>query len=209
MKALEDLQAHYPDLEPSMHTISDTCDLIVTGYMNGGKVLTCGNGGSAADSEHIVGELLKSFEKVRPLSDDITGKIKSAYPDLESRFAENLQMPLPAISLTSHFAFSTAFGNDVDPAFTFAQALLGLGKAGDVLLGLTTSGNSENVVLAAKLGKALGIRTVGLTGEDGGELLNICDLCIRVPAARTYRVQEYHIAVYHAICRAVEDSFFS
>ena len=208
MKAFDDLQASYPDLVPAIDSIRDACDLIVSSYINGGKVLTCGNGGSAADAEHIVGELLKSFEKKRPLSDEIITKIRSGCPELEGQFAEYLQMPLPAIALTAHLAFSTAFGNDVDPAFVFAQQLLGLGRAGDILIGLTTSGDSKNVVLATNLAKALGIKSIGLTGSGGGALLDICDICIRVPATRTYRVQEYHVAVYHAVCRAVEDSFF-
>jgi D-sedoheptulose 7-phosphate isomerase len=208
VKALDDLQAHYPELAAAMDNIHDACDLVVSAYMNGGKVLTCGNGGSAADAEHIVGELLKSFELPRPLSQDIADQIREGCPDDADRFLERLQMPLPAVSLTSHLSFSTAFANDEDPALVFAQALLGLGEAGDVLIALSTSGNSQNVVLAARLAAALGIRVVGLTGKHGGELAAASEVSIRVPADRTYRVQEYHVAVYHAMCRAIEDAFF-
>lgn len=208
MKALEDLEAHYPELAPVMEDIHDACDSIVSSYMSGGKVLTCGNGGSAADAEHIVGELLKSFELKRPLSDEVEAQIREGCPEEADRFAERLQMPLPAISLTAHLAFSTAFANDQDPSLVFAQALLGLGKSGDVLFSLTTSGSSENVVLAAKLAGALGIKTVTLTGGGGGQIKACSDICICAPADRTYRVQEYHVAIYHAICRAIEDGFF-
>lgn len=208
MTALDELTTHYPELEHVMDSIRGVCDTIVTCYKNGGKVLTCGNGGSAADAEHIVGELLKSFELARPLSDEIAVNIRDACPDEAERLIGRLQMPLPAIALTSHLSFSTAFANDEDPALVFAQGLLGLGKPGDVLIALSTSGNSQNVVLAAKLAKALDIRTVGMTGSGGGALGDICDRCIRAPAERTYRIQEYHLAIYHAICLAVEGVFF-
>jgi D-sedoheptulose 7-phosphate isomerase len=208
VKALDDLQAHYPELERTMESVHDACDMIVSTYMNGGKVLTCGNGGSAADAEHIVGELLKSFELKRPLSDQIASQIRESCPDEAQLFIDQLQMPLSALSLTSHLAFSTAFANDEEPSLVFAQALLGLAKAGDVLVALSTSGTSENVVLAVKLARALGVRTIGLTGKNGGSLPGICDICICAPAERTYRVQEYHVAIYHAICRAIEDGFF-
>ena len=208
MKALDDLQAHYPELSGAMDSVHDACEVIVSTYKNGGKVLTCGNGGSAADAEHIVGELLKSFELPRPLSDEIAGQIRETCPDDAEKFIRLLQMPLPAISLTSHLSFSTAFANDEDPALVFSQGLLGLGKKGDSLIALSTSGNSENVLLAVKLSRALGIHSIGMSGRTGGSLRDLCEICICVPAERTYRIQEYHIAVYHAICRVAEDTFF-
>ncbi len=208
MNPLDDLQAHYPELESIMGPIRAACDMIASTYRNGGKILTCGNGGSAADAEHIVGELLKSFELKRPLSEEIVSLIRENCPEEAERLIGRLQMPLPALALTSHLSFSTAFSNDEEPALVFAQGLLGLGKAGDVLIAISTSGNSENVVLAAKLAQALGIGTVGLSGTDGGRLKSICEICVCAPAEQTYRIQEYHVAVYHAMCREIENTFF-
>ena len=208
MGVFEELYKCYPELGPAKGAIEKARDLIVTSYKEKGKVLTCGNGGSAADAEHIVGELLKSFEARRLLSNEVVSRIKDNCGDEAGGFIQNLEMPLPAIALTSHPSFTTAYANDVDPKYVFAQQLLGLGRSGDVLIAISTSGCSKNVVLAAKLALALEICTIGMTGSTGGELAEICDVCIRVPADRTYRAQEYHLAVYHAICRCVENTFF-
>ena len=208
MKLMEELYSHFSELRSVDPELQSAVELIIASYKSGGKVLTCGNGGSAADAEHIVGELLKSFEIERPLTREIKDAIRSASPDEAELFIERLQMPLPAIALTSHLSFSTAFSNDVNGELVFSQQLLGLAKPGDTLIALSTSGNSRNVVLAAKLAKALQVHTIGITGSGGGSLGSLCDICIRAPSDITYRAQEYHLAIYHAICRIVERHFF-
>ena len=208
MKPMEELYSHFSELRSVDPEMQSAVELIIASYKSGGKVLTCGNGGSAADAEHIVGELLKSFEIERPLTREIEDAIRSASPDEAELFIKRLQMPLPAIALTSHLSFSTAFSNDVNGELVFSQQLLGLAKPGDTLIALSTSGNSRNVVLAAKLAKALQVHTIGITGSGGGSLGSLCDICIRAPSDITYRAQEYHLAIYHAICRIVERHFF-
>ena len=208
MKLMEELYSHFSELRSVDPELQSAVELIIASYKSGGKVLTCGNGGSAADAEHIVGELLKSFEIERPLTREIEDAIRSASPDEAELFIKRLQMPLPAIALTSHLSFSTAFSNDVNGELVFSQQLLGLAKPGDTLIALSTSGNSRNVVLAAKLAKALQVHTIGITGSGGGSLGSLCDICIRAPSDITYRAQEYHLAIYHAICRIVERHFF-
>lgn len=208
MDLLTELTAHYTELENLVPDIQSATGIIITTYKSGGKVLTCGNGGSAADAEHIVGELLKSFEVERPLTPELEKAIRSYCPDDAPLFTQQLQMPLPAIALTAHPSFSTAFANDVQGELVFAQQLLGLAKRGDTLIALSTSGNSENVVLAVKLARALEIGTVGLTGREGGLLGDLCDVCIKTPTEITYRAQEYHLAIYHAMCRIIERRFF-
>ena len=208
MKLMEELYSHFSELRSVDPELQSAVELIIASYKSGGKVLTCGNGGSAADAEHIVGELLKSFEIERPLTREIEDAIRSASPDEAELFIKRLQMPLPAIALTSHLSFSTAFSNDVNGELVFSQQLLGLAKPGDTLIALSTSGNSRNVVLAVKLAKALQVHTIGITGRGGGSLGNLCDICIKAPSDITYRAQEYHLAIYHAICRIVERHFF-
>lgn len=195
------------ELEVCAEDIKSAFEIMRDCYRNGGKLLVCGNGGSAADSEHIVGELMKEFMKKRPLSSELSEKLKEQGEEGE-RLSKSLQAPLPAISLCGLPAFSTAFQNDADPAFTFAQQVLGYGKEGDVLLGLSTSGNSENVVMATRTAKALGLSTVALTGESGGKLKELCDVCIRVPSNSTPKIQEMHLPIYHALCAMLEEEFF-
>ncbi len=151
---------------------------------------------------------MKGFRKRRKISSEFRKKVSKIYPKEAKEICDNLQMPLPAISLTSHISFTTAFNNDMNPEFTFAQQLLGLGRKGDVLIALSTSGKAKNVINACKLAKVLGIKTIALTGKDGGALKNICDVTIRVPEEETLLIQEYHLPIYHAICSAVEDIFF-
>ena len=175
-------------------------------YSACGKILLCGNGGSAADSEHIAGELLKGFLTKRTPNDrELTG-LSLALGSEE--LAGKLQRGIPAIPLPSMSAAISAFSNDVDPELVYAQLVYALGKKGDVLIGLSTSGNSKNVVHAIKIAKSLGIKTIALTGRDGGELKNIADVTIRVPATETYKVQEYHLPIYHAICAEAERILF-
>ncbi|MBU0533867.1 MAG: SIS domain-containing protein [Candidatus Omnitrophica bacterium] len=205
---VEKLCKRHPDLIACKKDIESAIDTVKECYKNNNKVLTCGNGGSAADAEHIVGELMKGSRKKRKVSSVFSEKIKGFYPQECKQLCDNLQIPLPAISLTSHLSFTTAFNNDMNPEFTFTQQLFGLGKEGDVLIALSTSGNAKNVINACKLAKVLGIKTIALTGKDGGTLKDICDIVIRVPEEETFLVQEYHLPIYHAICSAIENEFF-
>ncbi len=177
-------------------------------YENGGKVLICGNGGSASDAEHIVGELMKSFLLKRKIKDEDIAKIQALYPGDSEYLSGHLQGALPAISLVSQTSISSAFINDVAPDMVFAQQVYGYANKGDVLIGLSTSGNSKNVVNAIKIARSFGLVTVGMTGEGGGRMKELCDAVIMVPATETYRIQEYHLPVYHALCAMLEHEFF-
>lgn len=202
IEILKSLYTDFPGLQVISGEIEGALDILLEVYKRGNKLLVCGNGGSAADSEHIVGELMKGFRLNRPLSDSMRMEIECQ--EEGTRLAEFLQEPLPAISLTAHTALSTAFNNDVSSETVFAQQVLGYGKEGDVLLGISTSGNSLNVVNAVRVAKALRIKTIGLTGRHGGKLKDLCDVTIAVPEEETYKVQELHLPVYHALCAAVE-----
>ncbi len=207
-KEIEKLCKRHPALVSCKKDIESAIDLIKKSYKKGNKVITCGNGGSAADAEHIVGELMKGSRKKRKVLPDFRKKAGKVYPKEADKICDNLQIPLSAVSLTSHISFTTAFNNDMNPEFVFAQQLLGLGKQGDILIALSTSGKAKNVINACKLAKVLGIKTIALTGKNGGELKNICDIVIRVPEEETLLIQEYHLPIYHAICSAIEDEFF-
>ena len=201
MKHIEICIQRYPALAICRKEIEEAVALICKMYHQSGKLLLCGNGGSAADCEHISGELLKGFLLHRPpLAEEIDG--------LRPEIAAGLQRGIQAIPLTSLSALSTAFGNDVAPENTFAQAVFALGSQGDVFLGLSTSGNAENVCRAAEVARKKGLPTVALTGESGGRLAPLCDVAIRVPAKETYQIQEFHLPVYHAICAQVEENLF-
>lgn len=176
-------------------------------YASGGKLLICGNGGSAADSEHIVGELMKSFKMKRPIDAAVAERLKEMGED-GVNLAEKLEGTLPAIALCGHTALSTAFGNDKDGFMTFAQQVYGYGCAGDVLLCLTTSGNSMNCVYAAEVAKAKGMTVVAITGASGGRMKELSDICIALPERETYLVQELTLPVYHWLCAELETAFF-
>ncbi|MDD5454231.1 MAG: SIS domain-containing protein [Candidatus Ratteibacteria bacterium] len=206
--SLDKLYKRYPSLVCCKKDINQAIALIKECYKKDNKIITCGNGGSAADAEHIVGELMKGSRKKRKVSPKFRKQLSGIYPKEAKRICDNLQMPLPAISLTSHISFTTAFNNDMNPQFTFAQQLFGLGKKGDVLIALSTSGNAKNVINACRLAKILGIKTIALTGKNGGELKKICDVVIRVPEEDTLSIQEYHLPIYHTICSVIEDMFF-
>ena len=171
-------------------------------------MLVCGNGGSAADAEHIVGELMKGFLLPRRLTPDIQSKLRKSAGEDGERLCVSLQIALPAISLASHTSLLSAFGNDVGVHLAFAQQVLGYGAAGDVLLGISTSGKSENVILALKTARSLGLVTLGLTGLSGGLMSECCDVTIKAPADNTHEIQEYHLPIYHAVCAEVEAHFF-
>ena len=201
VKILDELFERYPTLEKCRCAISAAVDMLIAAYVNGGKVLVCGNGGSASDAEHIVGELLKKFKKHRDIPEPVAAKLR---PELAAR----LEGSLPAVSLVSMSGIMTAFANDVAWETAFAQQVLGLAKIGDVLIALSTSGNSENCVAAAEVMKAVGGKTIAFTGVKESKLSGICDTTVRVPETETYKVQELHLPVYHALCAAVEEELF-
>lgn len=208
MKYLEELIERYPALSSVKEEIKKSYELLETCYVDGGKLLIAGNGGSCADAEHIVGELMKGFVKHRSVSDEFKEALKEIDPELGSALAQKLQGGLPAIALTGHPGLSTAFLNDVDGEMIFAQQTYGYGKKGDVLLGISTSGNSKNVMYAMTAAKALGMKTIGLTGKDGGRLKHTADVTIVVPETETFKIQELHLPVYHALCLMLEERFF-
>ena len=201
MEIFNELYGRYPQLKGCEGEIAKAFDLLLTCYRNGGKVLTCGNGGSAADAEHIVGELLKKFRKHRDIDSGIAAK-------LPSELVAKLEGAFPAVSLVSMSGILTAFANDVAWETAFAQQVYGLGNPDDVLIALSTSGNSANCVNAALVAKAKGLKVISMTGEGGGKLAALADAAIRVPESETYKVQELHLPVYHAICAELEANLF-
>ncbi len=201
----DNLIARYPALAAIRSDIEAATSLVLDSYRAGGKVLLCGNGGSCADSEHVAGELLKGFMiKREPTDEEMTSLTK--YMDEES--ARKLQRAIPAIPLPSITGTLSAFANDVDAELVYAQLVFGLGNAGDVLFAFSTSGNSKNVLAAVKVAKARGVKTVAFTGKTGGKLLGLADVCICAPETETYKVQEYHLPIYHAICQELEHELF-
>lgn len=198
----------YPELEFCVEDIQKAIQLLAQSFSTGGKLLVCGNGGSAADSEHIVGELMKGYMSKRPLPKTIRQKFLTAN-DLEGLFlADHLQGALPAISLVSQSSLISAFANDVSPDLVYAQQVYGYGRPGDVLLGISTSGNAKNVNYALQTAQAIGMKTVGLGGPDGGKMKDYSDVIIRVPGESTPVIQERHLPVYHTICAVLEREFF-
>lgn len=207
-KRIELLTEKYPELEVVAKDVDKATAAIIDCYKKGGKVLLCGNGGSAADCTHIVGELMKGFMKKRPVSEKQAKALKKSNPNIDDEFLMNLQCGLPAVNLCESQSLLTAFCNDVDPAYMYAQQVFGLGKKGDVFIGLSTSGNAKNVNLAANIAKGLGLTVIGMTGQKDSKLSENADICIKVPQTETYKIQELHLPVYHAICDAVEAEFF-
>ena len=183
-------------------------ELLENAYKNGRKLLVCGNGGSASDSEHIVGELMKEFKLKRKIYGNQVAALKEIDSELGQVLADNLQGALPAISLTGHSALQTAYMNDAVPELVFAQQVNGYGKPGDVFLGISTSGNSKNVLYAAVTAKAKGLKVIGLTGAKENKLMKFADVCIRVPETETFKIQELHLPVYHCLCLMLEQKYF-
>ena len=204
---MQELFERYPVLESCRREIEAVCGMLIDCFRNGGKLLLCGNGGSAADCEHIVGELMKGFLKKRPLSSDLQARLSEEGED-GARLAACLQGALPAISLPHQSALISAFSNDVSADMSYAQMVCGYGRAGDVLLCISTSGNAKNATLAAKTARAMGLHVLSLTGERESALSAISDVTVRVPSRETFKIQELHLPVYHALCAAVEDAFF-
>ena len=205
---LNHLIERYPKLDTCREEIKQAYEIMETAYVNERKLLVCGNGGSASDSEHIVGELMKEFKLKRKVFGEQVAALKSIDPVLGEVLAENLQGALPAISLTGHSSLQTAFMNDAVPELVFAQQVNGYGKPGDVFLGISTSGNSRNVLYAAVNAKAKDLKVIGLTGAKENKLMKYADVCIRVPETETYKIQELHLPVYHCLCLMLEDKFY-
>ena len=207
-KHIDHLIDRYPKLIVCREDIIKAYELLDTAYSNGRKLLVSGNGGSASDSEHIVGELMKEFKLKRQVFSEQAEALKKVDAELGQTLAEHLQGALPAISLTGHSSLTTAFMNDAMPELVFAQQVNGYGKPGDVYLGISTSGNSKNVLYAAVNAKAKGLKVIGLTGAKENKLMKYADVCIRVPETETYKIQELHLPVYHCLCLMLEDRFF-
>lgn len=209
MKYIDELVQRYPALDVCREDIYNAYLIMVESYKNNGKLLVAGNGGSASDSEHIVGELMKSFVLARKLDKDYAEKLIEVDAEMGAELADKLQGALPAIALDGHIALSTAYLNDVDPLLGFAQQVNGYGREGDVFLGITTSGNSKNILYANTVAKAKGLKTIALTGKDGGKIKDMVDVSIVVPEEETYKIQEYHLPIYHCLCLMLENEFFS
>lgn len=206
---LQELAERYPALaEKTKASVEEAFDILCSAYRSGHKLLICGNGGSCADAEHIVGELMKSFKKKRALPGAFTSGLQ-AQGEEGAFLADKLEGSLRAIALSSHPALSTAFSNDVDGSLAYAQQVSGLGDPGDVLLAISTSGNSVSCRYAVLAAKALGLTVIGLTGANGGKLYDLSDLCIRVPETETFKIQEYHLPVYHCLCAMLEEELFT
>lgn len=205
---LDVLIESHPELSSVKTTVQQAAECLIDCYNQGGKLLVCGNGGSCSDSNHIVGELMKGFNLSRQIDNDLKEKLITIGGERGKNLSLKLQKGFPAISLTAHISLISALSNDTGQELVFAQQVAGYGKPGDVLLGISTSGNAENVLEAAITAKAMGIIVIGLTGESGGALKNFCDILINVPGSKTYLVQELHLPVYHTICLIVEDKLF-
>ena len=205
---LKNLIERYPQLSVCKEDIKNAYIILESAYKNGRKLLVCGNGGSASDSEHIVGELMKEFKLKRMVFSDHAAALKAIDPELGQVLADHLQGALPAISLTGHSSLQTAYMNDAVPELVYAQQVNGYGKPGDVFLGISTSGNSKNVLYAALNAKAKGLKVIGLTGAKENRLMKYADVCIRVPEKETYKIQELHLPVYHCLCLMLEEKFF-
>lgn len=205
---VEDLTARYPSLEAVREQIMRAYEILKDCYEHDGKLLIAGNGGSASDSEHIAGELMKRFRIPRPVPTQLAQRLIEQDPVRGAQLAKDLECGLTAIPLVAHEALSTAYINDVDGYGVFAQQLLGYARGGDVFLGISTSGNSRNVMNAVITAKALGLKVIGLTGAGGGELAERADVAIKVPETETYKIQELHLPVYHCLCMMLEEHFF-
>lgn len=206
---IDTMTERHPKLKKNIPEIIRAYKMMEECYIHDGKILIAGNGGSAADAEHMAGELMKRFIRPRPVSKEFAAKLIEIDSVQGKYLAQNLEYGLMAIPLVAHEALSTAYINDVDGLGVFAQQLFGYGRKGDVFLGISTSGNSKNILYATVVAKALGIKTIGLTGNDGGELAQVVDVAVKVPEDITYLIQEFHLPIYHCWCLMLEDRFFN
>ncbi|MEE3461710.1 MAG: SIS domain-containing protein [Lachnospiraceae bacterium] len=202
------LISRYPKLASIKEAIVNAYQVMEEAYAADHKLLVAGNGGSAADSEHIAGELMKRFKTPRPVDQAFAERLIEADPERGPALAKNLECSLMAIPLVAHEALTTAYINDVDGYGVFAQQLFGFGRAGDVFLGISTSGNSQNIMNAVAVAKAMDIKVIGLTGANGGELAQAADVAVKAPETETYMIQELHLPIYHTWCLMLEDHFF-
>ena len=205
---MQKLTTRYPGIAPIAVSITAAETAMIECYERGGKLLLCGNGGSAADCDHMVGELMKGFQKRRQLSEEQKQCLQRNCPLLEEALLAKLQRGLPAISLPSLAVLNSAVSNDNDPEYIYAQALFALGNQQDILIAISTSGNAKNVFAAAKVAKGMGMTVIALTGAGGGVLKTISDICICVGETETYKIQELHLPIYHYLCSKVESHFF-
>lgn len=208
LKYVDILLERYPELWEQRDNIISAYEVLEESYANGGKTLIAGNGGSAADAEHIVGELMKGFENPRKLKKEKRDRLKAVNKELGKMLGDNLQEGLPAIALDGHFALSTAYMNDCEPLLCFAQQVNGFGKNGDVFWGISTSGNSKNILYAGTVAKAKGMKVIGMTGAKDSALSAMADVTIRSSQTRTYMIQEHHLPIYHCLCLMLEERFF-
>lgn len=206
--SLKILLERYPQLAGMEADLRQAAELLIKTAKAGKVILVAGNGGSAADSEHIVGELMKSFIKARPLDEELKARLVEVDPVMGVHIATHLQKGIPAICLSSHSALMSAFANDVDSSLSYAQQVAGYGSEGALFWGLSTSGNAQNVAQAAVTAKAMGMTVIGMTGESGGKLKAFCDVCLRVPERETFKVQELHLPIYHWLCIVLEETLF-
>ena len=207
-KELLELLERYPALTTIENELQQAYMLMQETYETGGKLLVAGNGGSAADAEHIVGELMKGFKLQRPLSEEEKAALCKVDAEIGAELSSKLQGALPAIALSNHPALNTAFINDVDASMVFAQQINGYGRVGDVFLAITTSGNSKNILYAAVMAKAKGLKVIALTGGTGGKIKELADVAVVVPEKETYKIQELHLPIYHCWCLMLENTFF-
>ena len=208
LEIFEKLFSRRPELADAKESILQAFEAIAETFCRGGVLYVCGNGGSAADSEHIVGELMKSFKKKRPVSDEDRSILMEKFGESGRSLSLSLEYALPAVSLCSGISLNTAVCNDTDPSNVYAQQLFGLGRAGDCLLAISTSGNAENCMRAAMVALFKDMSVIGLTGESGGRIKTISDVCVCVPSNETYAVQEMHLPIYHCLCAMLEEEFF-
>lgn len=204
---INELINRYPALAEIKDEIEAAAQLMLKTVKGGGKILLCGNGGSCADCEHIVGELMKGFMLKREVGEEFTKTLEEYYPEDAEFLSQNLQGAIPAISLTSQAAVLSAFANDIEPQMVYAQLVYGYGNCGDLLIGISTSGNSKNVVNAVKIAKAKGLYTLAMTGEKSSQL-DMCDVTVKAPENETFKVQEYHLPIYHYLCAQLEKWIF-
>jgi D-sedoheptulose 7-phosphate isomerase len=205
---VNDLIIRYSELTICYEGLVAAIEVLIDCYKNGNKLLTCGNGGSASDAQHIVGELMKAFVLPRNLSSEKQKQLKEMFPKSSLYLIKNLQVGLPAISLLGEASLTSAYANDTAPDLVFAQQVLGLGRKGDVLLAISTSGNSQNILYACEVASVQNMKIIGLTGETGSKMKDLCDVLISVPSKTTYKIQEFHLPVYHCLCLALENEFF-
>ncbi len=206
---LSDLIKRYPKLSLIKDSVFEAYSMLEHSFINEGTLFVCGNGGSASDADHIVGELMKGFKLKRQIEESLKNEFISRYGESGKIFGEKLQKGLKAVSLAGHPALSTAFANDVDSSLVFAQQLFVLAKKGDVLLGISTSGNSDNIYKCMQLANVLGIKTILLTGDNGGRCFELANCAIKVPESETYLIQEYHLPIYHTLCLMLEERFYA